>query len=138
MAMAAPLAADAAAGGAASAEGASAGTLRTPRTGGGAMALDRANRPPAAKRAPVKRAAAATPAEAAEESAPAEESEEEPRARGPRRSLPNPGGVVREGSWIVLGFLGWVWVALPFIKRGPSGVGEVLAAKFINRTPGGK
>lgn len=46
--------------------------------------------------------------------------------------------VVREGSWVFLGFLGWVWVGLPFIKKGPAGVKEVLLAKFVNRTPTGK
>jgi hypothetical protein len=31
-----------------------------------------------------------------------------------------------------------VWVGLPFIKKGPAGVKEVLLAKFVNRTPTGK
>jgi hypothetical protein len=142
--MAAPLAAEAAGGTAVAggtAEGAAGGTLRTPRTGGGAMAMDRKNRPPkpaasapagpSQKKAPSK----PTPAQAPEQDSAPEETE--PERRGERRGLPNPGGAVRDGSWIVLGFLGWVWVALPFIKSGPGGVRDVLAAKFLNRTPGG-
>jgi hypothetical protein len=128
---------------AAGSESAAAGTveggapLRTPRPGRSAMAADRANRPPRPKPKPP---AAPTPvAQPDEEEKPAAQPDEEDQGdRGPRRSLPNPGGAVREGSWVVLGFLGWVWVALPFIKGGPSRVGQVLAAKFINRTPEGK
>lgn len=143
--MVAPLAADAAAGGAATAEGA-AGSSEVLRPnaykGGSTMAVDRRNRPPKAK----KSAPAPAPKPAPQQKPPSqdrtpreepEEASDAPESRRQRRGLPNPGGAVREGSWVVLGFLGWVWVALPFIKSGPGGVRDVLAAKFLNRTPGG-
>jgi hypothetical protein len=138
VAMAEPVAA-AAVGESAAAGSATAGggaPLRTPRSGGSTMAVDGENRPRKPKPKPKPKAApAVAPAAPAEEPAPAEEQAPD---LGPRRSLPNPGGVVREGSWVVLGFLGWVWVALPFIKSGPGGVRDVLLAKFVNRTPEGK
>lgn len=110
-------------------------TLRTPRKGGSAMALDRKNRPADQQAKPARRQARPAAEEKPPEPPADDEDQGDEEDHGPRRSLPNPGGVVRESSWVVLGFLGWVWVALPFIKGGPSAVGQVLAAKFVNRTP---
>jgi hypothetical protein len=42
--------------------------------------------------------------------------------------------VVRDGAGVVLGFLVWVWVVLPYLNGGTARVKQVLAAKFINQT----
>lgn len=47
---------------------------------------------------------------------------------------PRAGSVARDGSGVVLGFLLWVWVVLPYLNGGTGQVKRVLAAKFINQT----
>jgi hypothetical protein len=48
-----------------------------------------------------------------------------------------PGGAaVRDGAGVVLGFLGGVWVVLPYLDGGAGRVKAVLKAKFINETGG--
>jgi hypothetical protein len=67
------------------------------------MAMDRKNRPEPKPRPRPKPPAPQPEPPADEHEDQADDVEED---RGPRRSLPNPGGAVREGSWVVLGFLG--------------------------------
>jgi hypothetical protein len=43
-----------------------------------------------------------------------------------------------DGAGVLLGFLLWVWVALPLISGGPSEVRAVWSAKLTNRTPDGQ
>lgn len=54
------------------------------------------------------------------------------------RTLPARGGsTVQDGAGVVLGFLVWVWVVLPYLNGGASNVGAVLKAKFTNKGPDG-
>lgn len=55
------------------------------------------------------------------------------RERSLSRALPG-----RDASGFVLGLLAWSWVGLPFIKNGPTGVKNVLRAKFLNKGPKGE
>jgi len=54
------------------------------------------------------------------------------------RTLPARGGsTARDGAGVVLGFLAWVWVVLPYLNGGTAGVRNVLRAKFTNKGPDG-
>lgn len=58
----------------------------------------------------------------------------------PRRTIPVPasvGGAVNSGAGFLLGLMAWSWIALPFLKGGPSQVKAVLMAKFLNKAPDG-
>lgn len=54
---------------------------------------------------------------------------------------PRSGGravsVADDGAGWILGLLLWGWVVLPFVKGGPTGVKNVLMAKFLNKAPDG-
>lgn len=66
--------------------------------------------------------------------------EKKPAAAGGQgRSLPQlpQSGVMRDGSWAILGFLAWGWVIMPFLEGGLPGMKKVLLAKFFNKKPDG-
>lgn len=46
-------------------------------------------------------------------------------------------GAVSSGAGFILAVLFWSWVALPFLKGGPAGVGNMLKAKFLNKAADG-
>jgi hypothetical protein len=64
-----------------------------------------------------------------------------PPAHSSRRvrmpSLGAGGGAVDNGAGIILAFLAWVWVLDPFLQHGPTGVKDVLRAKFFNKDKDG-
>lgn len=45
----------------------------------------------------------------------------------------NMPGPVSSGAGFILAVLFWSWVALPFLKGGPTGVRNMLRAKFLNK-----
>lgn len=47
-------------------------------------------------------------------------------------------GRVNDGAGVLLGFLLWVWVVLPFLAGGKARVNAVLRAKFMNKGPDGE
>lgn len=64
-----------------------------------------------------------------------EQSDREPAGgTAPSRGLPAAPASVRDGAGVVLGFLVWVWVVLPYLDGGTARVKNVLKAKFINET----
>jgi hypothetical protein len=48
-----------------------------------------------------------------------------------------PVSTLDSGAGFILGLLVWGWVALPFLTGGPTGVRNVLRAKFFNKAPDG-
>jgi len=77
-----------------------------------------------------------------EEQPPQEEPQEEPqdgrqRSIG-RPSMRGPGGMANDGAGVVLAFLAWSWVVLPYLQGGPERVRNVLRAKFVNKGPKGE
>ena len=46
------------------------------------------------------------------------------------------GGAASDASGVILGFLVWVWVILPYLNGGTAQTKAVLAAKFLNQTSG--
>jgi hypothetical protein len=49
-------------------------------------------------------------------------------------SIPGP---VSSGAGFLLAVVFWGWIALPFLKNGPTGVRNMLRAKFTNKAPDG-
>lgn len=65
----------------------------------------------------------------------AQDKPSEPAASEPTTvSVPS---TVSGGAGFILGVLFWSWIALPFLKNGPSGVTNMLRAKFTNKAPDG-
>ncbi len=46
-------------------------------------------------------------------------------------------GATETGAGVILALMFWTWVALPFLKSGPTGVRNVLRAKWFNKAPDG-
>ncbi len=46
-------------------------------------------------------------------------------------------GPVDDVSGFLLALLLWGWVVLPFLQNGPTGVKNVLRAKFVNKAADG-
>lgn len=42
-----------------------------------------------------------------------------------------------DASGVLLAFILWGWIVLPFLKNGAGGVKDVLRAKFFNKAPDG-
>lgn len=64
-----------------------------------------------------------------------------PRSRG-RASLAAATRAARhprvdDAAGFVLALVFWTWVALPFLKSGPTGVKNTLRAKFFNKAADG-
>lgn len=55
-------------------------------------------------------------------------------ARQGRRLAPRGG----DGGGLVLAFLAWGWVVLPYLQGGTERVRDVLRAKFLNKGPDGE
>lgn len=56
------------------------------------------------------------------------------------RAAPTPApasSTVDSGAGFILGLLVWGWVVLPFLTGGPTGVRNVLRAKFFNKAADG-
>jgi len=47
------------------------------------------------------------------------------------------GQLVDGGAGVVLAFLFWGWVGLPFLRGGPAEVKKMLRAKWLNQAPDG-
>lgn len=47
------------------------------------------------------------------------------------------GSVASNGAGVILAFLVWGWVGLPFIQGGLGGVKDVIRAKFLNKAHDG-
>lgn len=62
-----------------------------------------------------------------------------PRRAGSSSSSPRGGSSsgLQNGSGILLGFVLWVWVALPYLDGGRERVAAVLRAKLTNRAADG-
>jgi len=60
-----------------------------------------------------------------------------PSTRDDRSGGSAAAGYAQEGAGWVLGLLLWAWVALPFLKGGPTQVKNVWRAKFLNQAPDG-
>jgi hypothetical protein len=102
---------------------------------GRAAAAPRAPRKaPPASTGPRKQPAA--PASTGSPSSP-NDGDPDPAPRGPGRVRVELGSAGRQGAGFVLGLMVWGWVALPFLKGGPSEVKKVLMAKFLNKAPNG-
>ena len=53
-------------------------------------------------------------------------------------SVTGGGGLrIDDASGFVLGLLAWSWVILPMLNNGPSGVRDMLRAKFVNKDQNG-
>ena len=89
-----------------------------------------------AKRKATSRTASKVPNQAIEDDAESasKSSDSEPSTV----NIPKPSGgtVASDGAGIILGFLIWVWVVLPFFNG--KGARNVLRAKFTNKGPDGK
>lgn len=48
------------------------------------------------------------------------------------------GGASSDVAGFFLAALFWGWIALPFLRSGPTGVRDMLRAKFLNKGPGGE
>lgn len=57
---------------------------------------------------------------------------------GYRPTFPAGGGLAGNVAGGVLGLFFWSWVMLPLIQHGPTGVKDMLRAKFFNKGPDGK
>jgi hypothetical protein len=57
-------------------------------------------------------------------------------SRAPTVNVSMP-GAVSSGAGFILAVLFWSWVALPFLKNGPTGVKNTLKAKFTNKAADG-
>lgn len=99
--------------------------------------------------APAPSPSTAPASVAAEGSPPPDEAPAAPSGGGqssPGRSwsMPSPSGAAGDGAAILVGFLAWVWVILPFVKGvqsgegGPTRVRNVLRAKLTNKGPNGE
>jgi len=56
-----------------------------------------------------------------------------PAASSPSR----PARVATEGAGFLLALFVWGWVIMPLIHAGPTGVRDMLRAKFLNKAPDG-
>lgn len=90
--------------------------------------------------------ATANPAAAAGQGAPApttvgfdDDATASPAARVAAASRPGSGGSsgAQNGAGILLGFVLWVWVALPYLDGGRERVAAVLRAKLTNKAADG-
>jgi len=77
-----------------------------------------------------------------EEPPPQEEQPQEEPQDGRQRSIGRPsmrgpGGMASDGAGVVLAFLTWSWIVLPYLQGGPERVRNVLRAKFVNKGPKG-
>jgi hypothetical protein len=50
---------------------------------------------------------------------------------------PAPPAWADTGAGVLLAFVFWTWVAVPFLKAGPGAVKTIIKAKFTNKAPDG-
>lgn len=108
-----------------------------------ALAAARSGGKPAPKRAGSRPRGAARSSRAAAPDRPAP-SPEDKRLKEAAQDVRAAGGRAAQrigasdGAGVLLALVVWCWVAIPFLKGGPTQVKDVLRAKFLNRGPKGE